>query len=109
MRKIAAPRVVAACIAGSGLPAVTIASEDPKLPASDKTRFQVSYAQYGDHFVQLDDANSFGTMAFAGITRNLDGQPWFDRMSERCNRQYHKLYGKQQGANDSCLLASLST
>lgn len=102
MRKIMAPLLAMACVASLGFPAMA-AGEVQKLPQSGKARFQVSYIQYADHFVDLDGTNSFGAMEMAGTTRNLDGQPWFDAMSERCTGQYYKVQGKQQGGNGSCL------
>lgn len=42
-------------------------------------------------------------MEFAGVARATDGQPWFDRMSERCTGSYYKIRGESVGSNGSCL------
>lgn len=95
--------LAAALLAAGSAPTASAADATPKPPASGKARFQVSYVQYADHFVQLDEKNSFGAMEFAGTTRSLDGQPWFDRMSERCTGSYYKVDGESRDGNGSCL------
>lgn len=92
-----------AMLAVGPAPIASAADAAAKPPASGKARFQVSYVQYADHFVQLDEKNSFGAMEFAGTTRSLDGQPWFDRMSERCTGSYYKVGGESRDGNGSCL------
>jgi hypothetical protein len=45
----------------------------------------------------------FGSMEFGGITRNMDGKSWFDRMTEYCTGQYYWGAGNSQPSNGSCL------
>jgi hypothetical protein len=77
----------------------------PKLPESGKARFEVTYfrADEGRH-VQLDEQTAFGTFEQYGVTRNLDGQPWFDRMTEYCTGQYYESAGSSWApTNGSCV------
>ena len=86
---------------GSGLAAS--AGEVQKLPPSGKAKFQVSYVQYAGRDIQLDGNSGFGTFEFAGITRNIEGKGWFDRMTEHCTGQYYWAQKVSTPTNGSCL------
>jgi hypothetical protein len=79
------------------------AGEVEKLPPSGKARFQVSYVQWTGRDIQMGDQAGFGTFQFGGITRNMDGKTWFDRMTERCMGQYYWGGNDAPPANGSCL------
>lgn len=79
------------------------AGQVEKLPPSGKARFQVSYVQWASHDVEMADRAGFGSMEFGGITRNMDGKGWFDRMAEYCTGQYYWGSGNTQPGNGSCL------
>jgi hypothetical protein len=101
MRNVMAMLLAAACIGGVSLSAA--AGEVEKLPQSGKAKFQVSYVQWTGRDIQLDDKAGFGTFEFAGITRNVDGKPWFDRMTEHCTGQYYFDEKGLAPTNGSCL------
>jgi hypothetical protein len=101
MRKLAATLLATACVVCLGLSAM--AGEVQGLPQSGKVRFQVSYVQWTGRDIQLDDKAGFGTFEFAGITRNIEGKPWFDRMTEHCTGQYYSDENHLTPTNGSCL------
>ncbi|MGD9508301.1 MAG: hypothetical protein AB7I59_05690 [Geminicoccaceae bacterium] len=78
------------------------AGQVEKLPPSGKAKFQVSYLQWDGNDVDMSGRAGFGNMEFGGITRNLDGKSWFDRMTEYCTGQYYWGVNDQPG-NGSCL------
>lgn len=82
---------------------VVQAGEVEKLPPSGKVRFQVSYVQFAGRDVEMGDRAGFGTFEFGGITRNLDGKSWFDRMTEHCTGQYYWGGNASPPSNGSCL------
>ena len=41
------------------------------------------------------------------MTRNVDGQPWFDRMTQRCTGQYYQAENNPPAANGAFLLSDL--
>jgi hypothetical protein len=79
------------------------AGQVEKLPPSGKVSFQVSYVQFDSRDVVMGDRAGFGSFEFGGITRNMDGKSWFDRMSEHCTGQYYWGGGSSPPANGSCL------
>ncbi|MEK0082544.1 hypothetical protein [Benzoatithermus flavus] len=101
MRHMTAVLLAATCAAGFGLPAM--AGDAAKLPQNGKVKFQVSYVQWTGRDIQLDGKTSFGTFEFAGITRNVEGKPWFDRMTEHCTGQYYAGEKRSAATNGSCL------
>ncbi len=102
-RMIPALAAVAALAAGASAAADEPAV--PKLPESGKARFQVTYFRAGpSRDVRLDERTGFGSFEQYGVTRNLDGQPWFDRMTEYCTGQYYESAGPPpEPANGSCV------
>lgn len=81
----------------------------PRLPESGKARFEVAYFR-GDpgRNVELDEQTGFGSFEQYGVTRNLDGQPWFDRMTEYCTGQYYYAAGSPPAVtNGSCVYVDL--
>lgn len=109
MRSILFASLGACGLAFAGSP-VFAQSSVPKLPASGKARFEVAYFRAEpSRNVQLDDQTDFGSFQQYGVTRNLDGQPWFDRMSEYCTGQYYDTAGKPPPAptNGSCVYVDL--
>ena len=102
MRRIAT--AVLAATLGLGSPLDAVAAQVEKLPASGKARFQVSYVQWAPaREITLGDAAGIGTIEMAGITRNTDGKPWFDRMTERCAGQYYWGDHNQTPGTGTCL------
>lgn len=100
MHRMIASGFAAICILGVASPA---GAAEP-LPLEGKVKFQVSYVQWVSRDVELAGASAgFGTFEFAGITRNLDGNAVFNRMTEHCTGQYY--YGSENMAqtNGSCL------
>ncbi|MFO1037244.1 MAG: hypothetical protein U1E45_10395 [Geminicoccaceae bacterium] len=94
MRRHATLAALACCL----LPAAgAAAAEVAKLPASGKARIEVSYVQWAPaREITLGDQAGIGAMEFAGITRNTDGKPWFDRMTEHCSGQF--FWGEHNAA-----------
>ena len=102
MRRISSALVALAC--GIGTCVDVMAAQVEKLPASGKARFQVSYVQWAPaREITLGDAAGIGTFEMAGITRNTDGKPWFDRMTERCAGQYYWGDHNQAPGTGTCL------
>lgn len=100
--KIATALLATTMVGGPCLDA--IAGQVEKLPASGKARFQVSYVQWAAaREIALGDAAGVGTMEMAGITHNVDGKPWFDRMTEHCVGQYYWGDHNPGPGNGSCL------
>lgn len=97
--------IVAGTILAAGAAPAPAGSPVPALPESGKARFEVVYFRPDTgRNVQLDDQTDFGTFEQYGVTRNLDGQPWFDRMTEYCTGQYYDAVNRPLGAtNGSCI------
>lgn len=77
----------------------------PKLPSSGKARFEVVYFRVGpSRAAEVDAQTGFGSFEQWGVTRSLDGQPLFDRMTEYCTGQWHDAGGQTPAAtNGACL------
>lgn len=103
MRGIGVVLLVAASIAGG----VSLALAD-ELPRSGKVRLQISQVQYASQDLQLDHNTGFGSIEFGGVTRNLDGNSWFDRMTQRCTGQYYLAEIGPPAPNGACLYADLN-
>jgi hypothetical protein len=101
MRMIAT--LLLATAATSGLCLNGLAGEVEKLPVSGKAKFQVSYIQYASRDLQLADDAGFGTFEVAGLTRNVEGKSWFDRMTEHCVGQYYWGDNVDVPTNGACL------
>ena len=78
-----------------------------ELPRSGKVRLQIAQVQYASRDLQLDHDTGSGSIEFAGVTRNLEGQPWLDRMTQRCTGQYYRADVNPPAANGACLYTDL--
>src|SRR5690348_14507193 len=89
-------------VLGFAVPGV-LADEAKKLPSSGIVKFQVSYIQTAERDVNLTDKVMFGTTEFYGVTRVIDGDRAFDRMTEHCTGQHYGFDTKSGMMNGSCL------
>ena len=100
-------RSVITVLAAAAMAATAAIGVTQELPRSGKVRLQISQVQYASRDLQLDHGTGSGSIEFAGVTRNIDGQPWFDRMTQRCTGQYYQASLNPPAANGSCLYTDL--
>ena len=87
-----------------GCVAAVEAGEIAKLPHSGTAKFQVSYVQWAPaREIALGEAAGVGASEFVGITRNVEGKGWFDRMTEHCVGQYRWGDGNRLPGSGTCL------
>jgi hypothetical protein len=78
-----------------------------ELPRAGKVRLEIAQVQFASRDLHLDHDTGAGGIEFGGVTRNVDGQPWFDRMTQRCTGQYYQAENNPPAANGACLLSDL--
>ena len=99
--------VAVALLAAAWFASVDGLANAQDLPRSGKVRLEIAQVQYASRDLQLDHDTGSGSIEFAGVTRNLDGEPWFDRMTQRCTGQYYQADNNPPAANGACLLTDL--
>ena len=102
MRGVGIALLVVAGVAGGA----AIAPAD-ELPLSGKVKLQISQMQYASRDLRLDHDTGFGGIEFGGVTRNVDGTGWFDRMTQSCTGQYYLAEMGAPAPNGACLLADI--
>jgi hypothetical protein len=102
MRDLGIALLVAAGLGGAS----SIAPAD-ELPRTGKVKLQISQLQYSSEDLRLDHDTGFGNVEFAGVTRNVDGKSWFDRMTERCTGQYYVAETGAPPPNGACLYTDI--
>src|SRR5690349_11201191 len=105
MHKISAMLLATVWAAIFGGPAKADVAQD--LPQSGKAKLQVSYVQTNGRDVALAEATAFGWYEFVGVVRSVDGQPWFDRMTQHCTAQRYGLMTRAVHDNGSCLYSDV--
>jgi hypothetical protein len=76
--------------------AVEVAAEVAKLPPSGTTHFTTYFSMRPAHELAMVDDSSITVVELVGITRNPDGEPWFDSMVVRCLASIRVVKGEQE-------------
>jgi hypothetical protein len=71
------------------------AAQVAKLPPSGTTHFTTYFAVHPAHVVELVDDSSITVAELVGITRNPDGEPYFDNMVVHCLVTIRVVKGEQ--------------
>jgi hypothetical protein len=72
------------------------AAQVAKLPPSGTTHFTTYFSVHPDHVVEMVDNSSITTAELVGITRNPDGEPYFDNMVVHCLVTIRVVKGDQE-------------
>jgi hypothetical protein len=72
------------------------AAEVAKLPPSGTTHFTTYFSVRPAHELAMVDDSSISVVELVGITRNPDGEPWFDSMVVRCLASIRVVKGEQE-------------
>ena len=70
-------------------------AEVAKLPPSGTTHFTTYFAVHPAHELKMVDDSSISVVELVGITRNPDGEPYFDNLVVRCLASIRVVNGKQ--------------
>ena len=71
------------------------AAEVAKLPPSGTTHFTTYFAVHPAHELKMVDGSSITVAELVGITRNPDGEPYFDNLVVRCLVSIRVVKGEQ--------------
>lgn len=85
--------VVALLVSGN---ASGVLAEVAKLPPSGTTHFTTYFSVRPAHELTMVDDSSISVVELVGITRNPDGQPYFDNMVVRCLVSIRVVKGEQE-------------
>jgi hypothetical protein len=76
--------------------AMAIAGDVPKLPPSGTTHFTTYFSVHTAHELEMVEDSSMAVAELVGITRNPDGEPYFDNMVVRCLVNIRVVKGEQE-------------
>ena len=76
--------------------ALGIAEEVAKLPQSGTTHFTTYFSVHPAHVVEMVEDSSITVAELVGITRNPDGEPYFDNMVVHCLVSIRVVKGEQE-------------
>jgi hypothetical protein len=71
-------------------------AEVAKLPASGTTHFTTYFSVHPAHVVEMVEDSSITVAELVGITRNPDGEPYFDNMVVHCLVTIRVVKGEQE-------------
>jgi len=85
--------LVAGCLAFGN---AGVAESVAKLPPSGTTHFTTYFSVHTAHELEMVEDSSMAVAELVGITRNPDGEPYFDNMVVRCLVNIRVVKGEQE-------------